>query len=359
MTRGRASSLTSRSIHVGVAPTARGGIATLLSILSRRGFFSSRHHLVVSASNGSFLFKLALATAALFKMTWWIVVRRASIVHVHVAAFSSFWRKAMFLVCAKLLGARVVFHWHSPRLRQFLDTSSASARRRIEQVFRSADVVIVVSDASKVELEMCFPGLRAVVLYNPVDMELEPVSAEQLRQNQDVLYMAALLPEKGILDLVSAFKIVSERYSSARLLLCGSGQDELVKQHIREVELDGVAELPGWVMGGERRQYFQRAGVFCLPSSADTFAMANLDAMASGLPVVSTWHGGIPEVVDQGITGFLVAPGDVNALAASICNLLEDPELRVAMGRAGRERAESVFSYEAFVSRLEELYARL
>lgn len=351
--------LSIRSIHVGVAPSARGGIATLLSILSGRGFFSVRYRLVVSASDGPFLFKAALATVALIQMTWWIAVRRVSIVHLHVAAYNSFWRKAVFLACAKTLGARVVFHWHSPRLRQFVAASSAPARRRIERVFRSADMIVVVSDASRIELQTCFPGLRPFVLYNSVDVTLEPVNSERLRKNQEVLYMAALLPEKGVLDLVLAFKLVRERFPSARLVLCGSGQDDRVKRCVQKAALDCFTEFPGWVVGDKRRQYFERACMFCLPSSADTFAMANLDAMACGLPVVSTLHGGIPEVVKQGVTGFLVEPGDVMALAAAICRLLEDAELRVAMGRAGRERAASVFSYEAFVSRLEELYSQL
>jgi glycosyltransferase involved in cell wall biosynthesis len=113
------------------------------------------------------------------------------------------------------------------------------------------------------------------------------------------------------------------------------------------------------VSGDERNIFFSKAAVFCLPSRADTFAMANLDAMAAGLPVVSTLHGGIPEVVQDGVTGLLVLPGDVGNLAEKLILLIGNPELRVNMGRAGAKIAHEQFSTERMISELLALYEGL
>jgi glycosyltransferase involved in cell wall biosynthesis len=331
----------------------------VLRVLQADGFFDGEHKLIVSALNGRASAKVVRMIFALGSLAWWIGVRRVGLVHLHVAAFNSFWRKSIFLLLAKCLGARVVLHWHSPRLKQFIDLNRGSTHSLIRRVFLSADVVIAASFASRQELIDVFPTLDPVVVYNPVDDRINAVPEESIRRNNDILYMAALLREKGVFELVDAFAEVRNVCRDARLTICGSGLDQELHEHIVSLGLQSEIRMPGWVVEDERSRYFGEAALFCLPSRADTFAMANLDAMAAGLPVVSTTYGGIPEVVQDGVTGLLAAPGDAQDLIEKLVRLISDPELRVRMGRAGRRVAREQFSAKRMMAELERIYKDL
>jgi glycosyltransferase involved in cell wall biosynthesis len=296
---------------------------------------------------------------ALGQLGWWVGVRRVGIVHLHVAAFNSFWRKSIFLLVAKSLRAKVVLHWHSPRLKQFIDANGVGARSYIERIFMAADVVLAASGASVSELTEVFRQLRPRVIYNPVDDKIRVVPPNAIERNVDILFMAALLPEKGIFDLVDAFVIVREVCPSARLIMCGTGLDQELRERVASKGLAGAVQLPGWISGDDRNTFFGQAAVFCLPSRADTFAMANLDAMAAGLPVVSTFHGGIPEVVQDGVNGLLVPTGDIGELAKKLIVLLKNPPLRVSLGQAGARIARERFSTERMIAELLALYKEL
>ena len=99
-------------------------------------------------------------------------------------------------------------------------------------------------------------------------------------------------------------------------------------------------------------ELFSRADVFVLPTLAETFGIAAVEASASGLPVVATRVGGLPDIVADGTTGLLTAPGDARALRSAIERLAGDPTLRTGLGRAARARAEACFDIDRNADRL-------
>ena len=101
------------------------------------------------------------------------------------------------------------------------------------------------------------------------------------------------------------------------------------------------------------------ADLFLLPSSTESFGLVALEAMASGVPVIASDTGGIPEVVEHGITGFLAPVGDVDRMASHAIELLRDEDARCRLGRAGRERARTLFNYQEIVPQYEALYEGL
>ena len=104
---------------------------------------------------------------------------------------------------------------------------------------------------------------------------------------------------------------------------------------------------------------YRACEIFAMPSRGEGFGLVYLEAMACGKPVIGGSHGGAPEVIDHGKTGFLVQHGDVEQLAASLQTLLADPSLAREMGARGRERVEKDFHFETFASSLKNIFHNL
>jgi colanic acid/amylovoran biosynthesis glycosyltransferase len=168
-----------------------------------------------------------------------------------------------------------------------------------------------------------------------------------------IVAVGRLIVKKGFADLVRACRLLMERGKSFRCAIIGEGplEQELGAQ-INQLGLQDCVELPGAKPQHEIREYLVAASVFVLPSVVDPDGgMDNLptvimEAMAAGLPVVSTATGGIPEMVIQNETGFLGPPGDTVALAGAIERLFDDIGLARRLGERGFQRAEQLFSIE-------------
>jgi glycosyltransferase involved in cell wall biosynthesis len=138
------------------------------------------------------------------------------------------------------------------------------------------------------------------------------------------------------------------------------------RAELQVVTRDPVPPTPGVVVhhglrnnSPELLALYQQADAFALPTLADCFSWASIEAMAAGLPVITTAVGGIPDIVEHGRTGYLLPPGDGRALGAALQRLIEDAALRAAMGRAGRARAVTRFDARANTARLLDLCSAL
>jgi glycosyltransferase involved in cell wall biosynthesis len=134
---------------------------------------------------------------------------------------------------------------------------------------------------------------------------------------------------------------------------------ERARAQLEEAHLEEMCQLVGTVRGAEKAALLNEADVFVLPSYQEGLPMAILEAMAAGLAIVATPVGGIPEVVQDGYNGFLVAPGDIGALSEKLAILVGDPQLRELMGRRSRRFAEEQLDVRSYADRLVDLYDSL
>ncbi len=170
------------------------------------------------------------------------------------------------------------------------------------------------------------------------------------------LFSARLALDKGILELVQAWRRLPEDLRSRCLLLvAGDGPHrELMAKRVAEMGPGGAVRLLGW--RDDIASLLAACDLFVLPSLHENQSYAILEAMAASRPVVSTTGGGTPEVVDHGVTGLLVPPADARALAEALVALLTDPGRAEAMGLAGRERVVAEFSIDRLAGRLADVY---
>jgi colanic acid/amylovoran biosynthesis glycosyltransferase len=174
-----------------------------------------------------------------------------------------------------------------------------------------------------------------------------------------IIAVGRLIAKKGFVDLLRACRLLMERGISFRCEIIGEGPlGEKLRGEIEKFGLQNCVALRGAELQWGIREHLAAANVFVLPSIVDADGgMDNLptvimEAMATGLPVISTTIGGIPEMVIENETGFLVQPGDVNALARAIEKLINDRSLAQKFGQAGHERAQELFSIEKNVREL-------
>jgi glycosyltransferase involved in cell wall biosynthesis len=196
-----------------------------------------------------------------------------------------------------------------------------------------------------IDLELWQPSTDPAVLAD-LDARREPFT---------VLCVARQYPRKRIVDLVEAFARVIAREPCARLVVIGDGPDHAaLVERVQTLGLEDHVQLLGALPDdAEVRAWYGRASVFCLPSEQEGFGIVFLEAMASGLPVVSTTAAAIPEVVPDGEAGLLVPPRDPAALAEALLRLLQDPQLRARLRDAGRLQARR-FSWERVADRFLE-----
>jgi glycosyltransferase involved in cell wall biosynthesis len=179
------------------------------------------------------------------------------------------------------------------------------------------------------------------------------------RDGVEVLCVGQLLPRKGQRVLLDAVASLRDRGVDVRVTLVGDGPSRsALEAAVDALDLRDRVKLTGAVGQDDIRTLYDAADLFCLPSFAEGVPVVLMEAMAAGLPVVTTPIAGVPELVDAA-TGVLVAPGRADLLADALESLAADPERRVAMGRAGRAKVEAEFASSPNASRLRDLLAAL
>lgn len=254
---------------------------------------------------------------------------------------------------ARRTGALLVFVIHS--LIQDRVEAAANPHGRLltrwyehatRRALRRADRAVCVS-RHMADLAAAVPGARAEisVVTNPLD--LGQFSAAEAVRDIDVLYAGRLSVEKGVDVLVDAVL----RLDGVRTVVAGTGPME---QELRARAGDRV-EFVGWLPRTELARWYARARLLVVPSRSEPQGVVVLEALASGTPVLGARAGGIPEMIDEGRTGWLVPPGDADALSRTLAGLLADPE---ALARAGRAARESVRAYgvDSHLARVEQAY---
>jgi len=188
----------------------------------------------------------------------------------------------------------------------------------------------------------------------------------EVREGAPLVVMASRLQRwKGVHVFVEAAACLAQRFPDARFLVVGGSLFGLEPGYARELRLqvDRLALRKALVLAGHRTDMFRifAAADVVVHSSIepDPFPTVLLEAMALARPVVASRLGGPTEIVDDGVTGFLLTPGDPDQLARAIFTLLNDPALRVRMGQAGVARVRARFSAAAMARGIEDVYASL
>ena len=217
---------------------------------------------------------------------------------------------------------------------------------------------IAVSPAARHFISRYFPGE-----YKIVPNGVEPgryqraVPIARYRDGvPNILFVGRMEPRKGLIHLLRAFRKIQRDGVRARLLIVGTGPgDREARRYVLTRQLDGV-EFLGRVPEGQKAQLFKTADIYVSPATGrESFGIVLLEAMSAGAPIICSDIHGYRGVVRRERDGILVEPGNSDALAAAIRRLIDDPDLRARLSRAGEERAQ-LFTWDHVGQAVEEYY---
>jgi glycosyltransferase involved in cell wall biosynthesis len=262
----------------------------------------------------------------------------------------AFFRDSVYFFFMRLSGSKVVFHLHGKGIKE--GAGKSRLFRWLSKKIFSRSYVIFLSE--KLRSDVPFPS-RAPYVVNygvPVVAQEEKVPSPAGKK-VEILYISNYVRTKGVIDLIDAVALVARTHQHFHLTLAGKPYDislEFLESHTREKGLAGKVTIHGPKYKEEKTALLQASDVFILPTyyENEAFPLSILEAMQFTLPVISTYEGGIPDMIDDGVNGLLFHQRDINQLAEKILFLLDDPAARVRLGRAARQKFMQKYTVSIF-----------
>ena len=275
-----------------------------------------------------------------------------SIIHANAGSVSS-WAS---ICVAKQFGLPCVITYQGGEVNQIL-AKQQTGWKLCRDSFRLADVNLCVSKQIENTLkEYAQPTGRCEVILRGVD-QTRFFPSDALTDDASVLFVGRLQKEKGIFDLIHAWKEVKSLCPNAVLTAVGQDySDGKAAKLANSLGSQAGIQLLGAVPPSGVARLMRQSRVFCLPSYAEGTPNVVMEAMSSGLPIVSTKVGGIPDIVKDQVRGLLVEPGDIEGLTDALSSLLINPSQSVRMGHAAHDFAKESLNIENTAKYLSDLY---
>jgi glycosyltransferase involved in cell wall biosynthesis len=279
-------------------------------------------------------------------------------------------RDILTLLILRRFRRPIVYHFHAMGLAGSYGSLGRCSKWLFRLAFQRPDLCICVASSNLAEVAFLEPAKTTVIPYgipdwapttaSPYESIASPAIAGAgagRARTPIVLFLGNLIPSKGVWRLLRLASRFGEGGIEARVVLVGAPTDArtMAQYHRHAAAISGRATFVGPRFGEEKEAWLRSAAVFCFPTSyeSENFPVVLLEALRAGLPIVSTNWRGIPEIVEEGTTGYLVEPEDEGALYDRVCNLLGDDRLRLSMGQAARASYLQHFTASEYVRRMD------
>ena len=351
-------------LMVGVDKTSVGGMLTVIENYLSDKTFCQKVNLqyVATVIRGGKLLKIKTFLKKIPEIKKIIKEKHIDIVHVHMAERGSVFREGYVIHVAKKLGCKTVIHMHGATIEDWYNRQNHIVKKITKKVFCGADKMLVLG-------ELWLPFMKSVmgsenehkieVLHNAVKV---PSINKYNINATEVLFYGMLIPRKGIDDLLIAFKEIKDEIpSNIKLALYGDDYDseEKIGEKIKRFELEKRAEYRGWLTSENKEEAFTNAIVNVLPSYNEGLPMTILESMGYGIPNISTNIAAIPEAIHNNINGFVIKPGDIEALKENLKKIILDDKLRQYLSDNAYETTKNEFSLNSHFNHLISIYENL
>lgn len=274
-------------------------------------------------------------------------------------------RDIFILFFLRLLFAKTIFHFRAAGVSEVVERQPTWLKRLAKYVYRQPDLAIHLSGLNPDDGGY-FGAKQTVVVPNGLEDAASPYRPIQRVQGDCVtlLYVGVIQETKGVMILLEAAKLLKAQGCAIEVNVVG----EFASQHFQDTitaycqnnRLEDVVHFPGVKKGEEKWQYFREADVFCFPSffEAESFGNVVVEAMMFELPVVATQWRGIPDLVKEQETGLLVPVRNAPRTAHALQRLIDNADLRLRMGKAGRKKYEEHYKIDAFTAKIGQVLSQ-
>ena len=292
------------------------------------------------------------------KVMWNIITDRPDLCYLTISSKGApFYKDAIIVWMVKLLRVKLVYHFHNKGVSLNHDRFMDNLLYKF--VFNNTKVILLS--------KFLYSDIRKYVdednvYYCPNGIEKSNHELKSNKKNNipELLFLSNLLVFKGVYVMLDSFVLLRKRMVNFHCTMVGGIGDITEKDLLNKLENLGLKDHVSYVgkkYGIEKDKEFAKSSIFIHPTLDDCFPLVLLEAMQYSLPIVSTFVGGIPEIVEDGVNGYLVAMNDSVALAEKLEMLIQNPHLCVKMGNVGNEKLNSRFVLEIFEQRLKEILA--
>jgi glycosyltransferase involved in cell wall biosynthesis len=271
----------------------------------------------------------------------------------------AFYRDALYTGVIRLFRTRLILHLHGQGIRTGAH-GSRLFRWLCKKMFGKAHVIFLSEGLKKDAIE--FVRTPPFVVNNGLADDGHPSEKQPREGPLNILYLSNYVRSKGILDLVDALEIVARTHRGFHCDLVGKPFDvnaEFLADYIQQKGLASLISIRGPQYGEEKVRFLKNADIFTLPSFNDAFPLVILEAMKFSLPVISTYEGGIPDIIDDGINGLLIPKRDIRALAEKLIFLLDHPGDRQRLGNAARKKFLEKFTLSGFERNMYQVFRQV
>ena len=336
-------------LFIGDSRKMKGGVSSVMQNIEKSELWSEwRCYWIENQINRGILFKLLYLLKGLF---WgMILIPRYSIVHFQTAPGRSLVINLPLLLYALLWRRKIVTQLHvGNQIEDHLDDVSLKF-----WVMHSDLVLLLGKKWRDIMYDKFSISGKFEYLYNPVE-----IRDKQVEPQKYFLYAAYFNVNKGVSILLDAFNDVVKEFPDWKLVMCGSGNEEMMCDLLKQYDFSRSIILPGWISGKEKEEYFKNAYAYCMTSYKEGLPMSVLEAMSYGVPIISTPVGCLPEILTDEQSCLFFQFGNTKQLALQMKRLILDKELRQKLSTQSYDIAVKDFSICAITSRLHSFYMKL
>jgi glycosyltransferase involved in cell wall biosynthesis len=305
------------------------------------------------------LVKILKIISVFFKLLNELVFFRPRFVYFQISPHGfAFYRDLLYVSLIKLFRVKILYHIHGKGMKVHVKNKN---KKRLYTFAFHREEVICLSNLLKGDIEDFFDGKIHIVNNGIPAMSKNEISQIQKIDNRNVriLFLSNLIKSKGIVDYVDALEILKDRDVSFEANIIGATADVTVRElndYIKQKNLEAFINYKGSKYGTDKNEIIANSDVLVYPTFNDAFPLVLIEAMQFSIPVIATYEGAIPEIVDDSITGYLVEKNAPQQIAEKLKFLIENPEQRKAMGMAGREKFEEKYTLKVFENNLLKLF---
>lgn len=281
---------------------------------------------------------------------------KLDVVHINLASIGSTYRKLIIAGWCRALGIPYVIHLHGADYREYWEEQvSPWLARRIHSMFAHAARIVVLGRvwADFVANQAPETRDRIAILPNASDRPTLPHSGGGDKVH--ILFLGRIGERKGVPQLGEALKRM-ENLPDWRATIAGDGEVEATRARIAEYGLSNRVDLPGWVGPEGVAELIASADILVLPSFSENLPVSVIEGMAAGLAVVATPVGAVEDIMEDGRTGLLVQPGDVDALTKALTRVIIDPALRARLGAEAQKFHRRVLDLTPYAEAMRTLW---